>query len=161
MTESRVEALIAKLEKGKQKTEQVLSALTPEQWQTPVYLEPHLWTVHDMLAHFLPAEEALRRIAQDVAAGEPGTPEGFDLEALIAEAKQRLVDRSPWELLEALAVERQATLDWVRTLEEETLDRIGQHPALGQITLEAMILAIYGHQLLHMRDLQRRWNQQM
>jgi hypothetical protein len=30
---------------------------------------------------------------------------------------------------------------------------MGRHPALGQISVETMILAIYGHQLMHMRDL--------
>ena len=43
---------------------------------------------------------------------------------------------------------------WVADLEETTLDRMGHHPALGEITLETFLTAIYGHQLLHMRDLQ-------
>ncbi len=30
-----------------------------------------------------------------------------------------------------------------------------RHPALGEVTLEIFINAIYGHQLMHMRDLQR------
>jgi len=30
---------------------------------------------------------------------------------------------------------------------------MGHHQALGEITLEDMINAIYGHQLMHMRDL--------
>ena len=49
---------------------------------------------------------------------------------------------------------RQRTLAWARTMEEGKLDLVGQHPALGQVSLESMILAIYGHQLMHMRDLQ-------
>jgi hypothetical protein len=48
-------------------------------------------------------------------------------------------------------------MDWVRTLEGDALDCVGRHPALGEISVEAMIMAIYGHQLLHMRDLQRVW----
>jgi hypothetical protein len=31
---------------------------------------------------------------------------------------------------------------------------MGYHPALGKVTLEALINAIHGHQLMHMRDLQ-------
>jgi len=155
MTESRIEALLARLEKGGQKTQQILGELTAEQWQQVVYDTPYPWTVRDLLAHFLPAEEALRHMAQRVALGEPGIPEGFDFEAFNVQELARLADRRPQELLADLAVARQATLDWLRALPEEALDRIGQHPVLGQVSLEAMITAIYGHQLLHMRDLGR------
>jgi len=58
-------------------------------------------------------------------------------------------------LLAGLDAARGRTLNWVRTLSEGQLDLLGRHPALGQVTLETMITAIYGHQLLHMRDLAR------
>jgi len=157
MAESRVEALIAKLEKGAQKTHDILSRLTVEQWQAAVYTEPCPWTVRDMLAHFLSAEEGLLHMTQDIASGRAGAPEGFDLDAFNAQEQERLAGRSPQDLLDALSVARQATIDWVRTLTEEELDRVGRHPALGEASLETMITAIYGHQLLHMRDLQRAW----
>ena len=83
-----------------------------------------------------------------------GAPLGFDYDAFNAEEQKRLKNKSPEELLLALDEARRATLEWVRTLEDDQLDRVGRHPALGEITLETMITAIYGHQLLHMRDLQ-------
>jgi hypothetical protein len=46
------------------------------------------------------------------------------------------------------------TLAWLGTIDESALDHIGRHPALGEVSLENMLVAIYGHQLLHMRDLQ-------
>lgn len=155
MSEPRVEALIARLEKGKQKTHEILSGLTADQWQRVLYTDPCPWTVRDLLAHFVSAEEGLLRMAQDVASGGAGAPEGFDYDVFNAEEQKRLADHSPQDLLAALAVARQTTLDWVRTLGEDDLDRVGRHPALGEISLEMMLSAIYGHQLLHMRDLQR------
>ena len=155
MSEPRVEALIARLEKGKQKTHEILSGLTADQWQRVLYTDPCPWTVRDLLAHFVSAEEGLLRMAQDVASGGAGAPEGFDYDVFNAEEQKRLADHSPQDLLAALAVARQTTLDWVRKLGEDDLDRVGRHPALGEISLEMMLSAIYGHQLLHMRDLQR------
>lgn len=155
MAESRIEALLARLEKGGQKTQQILGELSAEQWQQVVYDTPYPWTVRDLLAHFFSAEEALLHIAQRVALGEPGIPEGFDFQVFNAQEQTRLADRRPQELLADLAAARQATLDWLRALPEEALDRLGQHPVLGQVSLEAMVTAIYGHQLLHMRDLGR------
>ncbi len=157
MTQLRIEALIARLEKGNQKTQEILSELTPEQWQMIVYTAPYPWTVRDLLAHFFSAEGALLRIAQNVAAGEPGIPQGFDFDVFNAEEHERLAGRSPQELLADLAAARQVTLDWLRVLPEDSLDRAGRHPVLGDISLEAMLTAIYGHQLLHIRDLQRIW----
>ncbi|UCC75505.1 MAG: DinB family protein, partial [Anaerolineales bacterium] len=107
-----------------------------------------------LLAHFVSAEERLLELAQDVVAGGPGIAQDFDFDLFNSEEQQRLQSRSPQELLEALAGDRGATLVWVRTLGDEQLDQIGTHPVLGDVNVEAMILAIYGHQLLHMRELQ-------
>lgn len=155
MPESRLETLIAKLEKGRQKTAENMGRLTEAQWQTVVYAEPYPWTARDLLAHFVSAEELLPPLFKEVAAGGAGAPEGLDYDAVNAEEYKRLAGRSPQDLLAALDANRQATLDWVRSLKEEDLDRVGRHPALGQVSLETMITALYGHQLLHMRDLQQ------
>ena len=158
MPTPRVESLIAKLEKGRSKTLQTLRSLVPDQWARIVYPEPLAWNVRDLVAHFVSAEERLLELAQDVASGGQGAPAGFDYDAFNAEEQPRLQHNSPEELLQALDKARQATLEWVRTLEDARLDQMGRHPALGEVTLETMLTAIYGHHLLHMRDLQSRLN---
>jgi len=154
MPTARDESLIAKLEKGHVKTQEILGLLTAEQWRATVYEEPQVWDVRALLAHLVSAEERLLELAQDVVSGGSGAPEGFDFDLFNAEEQKRLKDESPQELLEALADDRRATLDWTRTLDDALLDRIGRHPVLGEVTVETMLLAIYGHQLLHMRELQ-------
>jgi len=157
MGSERVESLIAKLEKGGLKTQEILSSLPADQWSRNLYGGPPGWNVRDLLAHLVSAEPRLLQIAQDVAAGGPGAPPGFDLDAFNADEQKRLKDTSPGELLSALAKTRRVTLAWVRTLEDSQLDRRGRHPALGEVTTEVMITAIYGHQLLHMRDLKAKF----
>ncbi len=155
MSQPRIEALIARLEKGRQKTHEFFSALTPEQWLQPVFSEPG-WTFRDLLAHFVSAEEMFVALVRDVLLGGVGIPDGFDLNAFNADEQQRFVGQSPQELLAALDQARQRTIDWVRTLDESQLDIIGRHPTLGDVTLETTLLSIYGHQLLHMRELKAR-----
>jgi hypothetical protein len=150
---ARVEQLVARLEKGRRKTEQIFGDLSPAQWETVVYEEPTPWTMRNLLAHFLSAEEGLRRIAQNVAAGGPGAPKGLDYDAFNATEQQRLADVPPGKLLADLEAEREQTIAWVRGLEDAELDRVGHHPALGEVTLETLLNAIYGHQLMHVRDL--------
>lgn len=156
MTTARVESLRAKLEKGHRKTLEIFTALTPEQWAQVVYADPHVWRGRELLAHFVSSEEALLKVAQDVAAAGPGAPAGFDYDAFNVQEQERLKGQSPRELLTALDRARQASLAWVGTLDDNVLDRVGRHPALGEVTLETMILAIYGHQLMHMQDLRER-----
>jgi hypothetical protein len=159
----RVDELVARLRKGGRKTSETLGSLDDDQWKMVLYEGPPVWTVRDLLAHFLSAEEGLLRIARDIAAGGPGAPKGFDYEAFNASEQARLAGLPPDRLLTDLAAAREATIAWVAGLEEadpptsseHRLDRMGRHPTLGKITLEAHINAIYGHQLLHMRDVQR------
>ena len=154
MSSPRIEALLARLEKGSRKTGEIFGRLTPEQWQRVVYDEPTVWTMRDLLAHFVSAEASLLKLAQDIAAGGAGLPEDFDYDAFNAEEQARLRDQSPQELLRALNAARQETLNWARTLTDAQLDHVGMHPVLGEISLETMLVSMYGHQLFHMRDAQ-------
>ncbi len=151
----RVQALIEKLERGELRSRQALEQVSPDQWQTVVYAEPSAWNLRDLLAHFVSAEVELLALAQDLVRGGPGAPEGFDFDGFNAREQYRLGGRSHEQLLAELGDARRATLAWLRALPEEALDLVGRHPALGEVNLESMILAVYGHQLLHMRDVQR------
>jgi len=151
----RIERLLARLRKGITRSREIFEALDPAQWEAVVYETPYPWTVRDLLAHFLSAEEGLRHLAQDVVAGGEGAPEGFDYQAFNASEQDRLADASWDRLLDELIAARQRTLSWVEGLDEGDLDRSGRHPALGQITVETFIDAIYGHQLMHIRDLKQ------
>jgi len=150
----RVEALMFKLDRGGRKTLQALGALAPEGWGAVVYREPDVWDVRDLLAHLWSAEQGLLQVAQDVADGGAGAPESLDHNVFNAEEQQRLKGLAPTQLLGALEAARRATLAWVGTLDDAQLERIGRHPGLGQVTLEAILLSMHGHQLLHLRDVQ-------
>jgi hypothetical protein len=154
MSEPRADALAARLEKGRQKTFEILDGLTQEQWQKTLYTDP-TWQVCHLLAHFVSAEDQLLALARDVAEGGPGAPPDFDYDRFNAAEQDRLERLTVSELRKLLADARGRTIAWVRTLDADQLDRIGHHPVLGQVNVETLILSMYGHQLLHMRDLSR------
>jgi len=154
MIQPRADALAAKLEKGRQKTFEILNGLTPEQWQKPLYYEP-TWQVRHLLAHFVSTERELLALVQGVANGSPGSLPDFDINRFNADEQSRLEGQSLPILLHLLNQARQHTIEWVRTLSSDQLDKIGRHPVLGEVNVETMIGAIYGHQLIHMRDLSR------
>jgi hypothetical protein len=154
MAETRLSGLVAKLERGQRKTTETFGRLTPAQWEQVIYDEPAPWTPRSLVAHFLSSEKELLRLCQDVASGGPGAPEGYDYHGFNAEQQTHYAFVPPAQLLEQLVAARGRTLEWLGTIAESVLDRVGRHPALGEVSLEVMIVAIYGHQLLHMRDLQ-------
>ena len=86
MTQPRADALAAKLEKGRQKTFEILNPMTAEQWQMPLYHEP-TWQVRHLLAHFGSAERQLLALAQAVAGGGPGAPPDLTSIALMPMSK--------------------------------------------------------------------------
>ena len=154
MPEPRLPGLIARLERGQRKTSETFRRLSPAQWVRTIYDDPAPWTARSLVAHFLSSERELLRLCLDVASGGTGAPEGYDYNGFNAEQQTHYQYILPDQLLEQLEAARGRTLEWLQTISEETLDRVGRHPALGEVSLETMVVAIYGHQLLHIRDLQ-------
>ncbi len=152
MASPRAEELVALLEKGIRKTNEILGALPPERWQTTVYSDPN-WNARDLLAHFVSAEEILLQTGRQIAEGDVGVPREFDIDAFNLADLPRYQNQTPRELLTALNDARQRTVDWIRTLNDGQLERKGRMPGVGEVTLEFAIKVIYGHQLTHMRDL--------
>jgi hypothetical protein len=148
----RVNDIVARLEKGMVKTREKFGSLSAEGWRALVYDGPPPWTARDLAAHFYSAEVGLLLMARDVAVGGQGAPEGFDFDCFNAQEQQRLAGMAPQEVLASLAQARAETIEFARALTEEQLDLVGRHPALGMVSIEVMLTAIYGHQLMHMRE---------
>lgn len=160
MTSPRLDALLARLEKGRLKTAELFTEISPAQWSQLLYTDPCAWDARALLAHFLSSEVRLLQLAQDVARGGEGVGASFDLDSFNAEEQLRLEGKTPAEMLAALDAARKETIAWARTLTEAQLDLAGRHPALGVTSLENILLAIYGHQLMHARDLKARLGKQ-
>lgn len=148
----RVSEIVARLEKGMLKTQEKFGSLSAEGWRAPVYDGPPPWTVRDLATHFYSAEVHLLLMARDVAAGGPGVGEGFDYDGFNGKEQLRLAGMAPQAVLASLTQARVETIEFARALSEEQLDLVGRHPALGMVSLEVMLIAIYGHQLMHMRE---------
>jgi DinB superfamily len=152
--EPRAARLVEKLERGRQKTAEVFSALKPEQWELILYPDPP-WQVRNLLAHFISSERQLLALCQSIAAGGPGLVPEFDIDRNNAHQQEQFVGISPQVLLQWLEEARCATITWIGTLTAVQLEKVGRHPVLGDLTVETMVESVYGHQLFHMRDLLR------
>ena len=76
------------------RVERIFSGLADDQWARVAYPGPPAWTVRDVAAHLLSAEDGLRGVGQDVAAGSLGAPQGLDYDSLNADEQRRLAGYS-------------------------------------------------------------------
>ena len=152
MMNPRAETLVEKLSRGLSKSLETFEKVAPSQWQQLIYDDPESWDVKDLVAHFIYSEEHLFRIAQDIASGGEGFPEGIDIDEFNKDQMEKWRHLSIDKLLVMLKDTRQETIDWVIKLDDSDLDRVGSHPVLGDANVETVIYSIYAHQLMHMRE---------
>jgi hypothetical protein len=137
------------------KTLAFFRALTPQQWETPVYTEDAHWSVRHVLAHFVAAESGITRLVENILAGGQGTPEDFDLNAYNERKVNALKEASREELLEKFSQLRQLSSTLVRGLHPEDLAKSGRHPWLGPASLGEIVKLMYRHNQIHQRDIRK------
>ncbi len=153
MTSNRIQELFRKLERNKSLVLRTFANVQPGGWETAVHDKPGAWTLRELLAHFVSSERMLLKLSKDVAGGGRGAPPGFDYDKFNKDEQETFRSYKPQELLKLFGEARDATLAWMGGLVEGALDRKGNHPTLGEVTLEDLLSAIHGHILLHIREL--------
>ena len=133
----------------------LFDALSDEHWSMTIYTDGAVWTIKDLLAHQITAEREFQYYGRDILAGGSGAPEDFSINAFNNAAVVSMADRTAADLLDALRVTRQDTIDLVATIAEADFARQGRHPFFGLMTIEDMFKLIYRHNMMHARDLRR------
>jgi uncharacterized damage-inducible protein DinB len=137
------------------KTFEFFSSLKSEDWEIMVYSEGSEWTVQNVLAHFVSAEQGFIRLFKDILAGGKGAAEDFDLDRYNAKQQESLKDASRQELMHIFKNGRSEMISFVGSLSIEDLQREGRHPFLGLTSLAEMIKMVYRHNQIHHRDLRK------
>jgi hypothetical protein len=131
------------------------NTLTMEQWAVIVYQQDNPWTLHVLLAHFVSSEIGRQDLIIDVASGGRGAPPDFDIDRFNQRQVDRLSNKSNSDLLTIFSQERARLIELVRALRQEDIDRIGNDPFLGEVTLAEIIKLTYRHLQIHLRDTKR------
>lgn len=147
--------LAERLQTEGEKTAAFFAALSPAQWQTPIYTEGQPWTTRSILAHFVTAEQGFLNLFADICAGGRGASEDFDIDHYNASQQEATAELSPVELLEQFRAVRAQMIALVASFTEEDLEKQGRHPFLGITTLAEMVKMVYRHNQIHLRDLRK------
>lgn len=147
--------LAERLKKEGEKVFATFSALNNEQWNAEVYTEENIWTVRELLAHFVTSERGLLKLFEGIRQGGPGVADDFSIDRYNASQQQKTKEMTWQELLEQFVEVRANAVQWVSGLSEVDLVKEGRHPFLGQVQLTEMIKMLYLHNQIHIRDLRK------
>jgi hypothetical protein len=152
---SEVAELAEKLTAEGGKVVEFFSALTDEDWKREVYTEGGLWTLRNVLAHFVTSERGLVKLFESIRQGGAGSPDDFSIDRYNAGQQVRTKDLTPAELLEQYKDIRAGSVAWVSALKDEELEIRGKHPFLGETVIREMIKMLYIHNQTHYRDVKK------
>ena len=133
----------------------IFSNLTDDQWKAEVYTEGELWTIRNVLSHFVTSERGLVKLFEQIRQGGSGAADDFSIDRYNAAQQQKTKDLTPAELLEQYKEIRANSVTWVSGLKDEDLEIRGRHPFLGETVIREMVKMLYIHNQLHYRDLKK------
>lgn len=152
---SELTDLAEKLKSEGERFAAIFAALTDAQWQADVYTEGTVWTVRNVLSHFVTSERGLVRLFEQIRAGGAGAADDFSIDRYNASQQEKTKELTPSKLLEQYKSVRADSVNWVLGLQEVDLEITGRHPFLGQTTIREMIKMLYLHNQIHYRDLKK------
>lgn len=153
MSTERKERWASKLNESRRALFELLSSLSPQQWQTPVFAEGDTWTVATVLAHLVESERGMSIHVHKIRKGEATIAPDFNLERWNAGIVRRIGDAVPAELLASAATTRARTLQLMDSLGDEEWQLTGLHPSRGEISVEQYYQTIHAHEVGHLHDL--------
>ena len=152
---SELTDLAEKLKSEGERFASIFSALTDAQWQADVYTEGTVWTVRNVLSHFVTSERGLVRLFEQIRQGGAGAADDFSIDRYNASQQEKTKELTPLELLEQYKSVRADSVNWVLGLKESDLEIVGRHPFLQQTTIREMVKMLYLHNQIHYRDLKK------
>jgi len=152
---SEIDELAEKLKSEGERFIGIFNGLSDNDWNQRVYTEGSIWTIRNILSHFVTSERGLLKLFEKIRQGEDGTPDDFSIDRYNAAMQERTKEASPQELIEQYKEVRASAIQWVSGLRESELEISGRHPFLGQSALRDMIKMLYIHNLNHYRDMKK------
>lgn len=123
-------------------------------WDHQVYSDGAAWNVGQLLIHLGVSEKGMLGQAQGIAKGEEGVPADFDIERYNRRSVEKRADLSPEDSREVLLQIRKALLEWLASIEDESiLDAEGRHASLRILSVESILMTIGNHERQHTQDI--------
>jgi hypothetical protein len=152
---SEIMELAEKLKAEGDRFVSIFSGLNDDQWNREVYTEGSIWTIRNILAHFVTSERGLLKLFERIRQGGEGAPDDFSIDRYNAAMQERTRAATPQELIEQYKEVRANAITWISSLSQADLEIKGRHPFLGHTAIRDMIKMLYIHNLNHYRYMKK------
>jgi len=152
---SELNELAEKLRSEGEKFYKLFAGLSDHQWNLDVYTEGEIWTLRNVLSHFVTSERGLVKLFERIRTTGEGSAEDFSIDRYNASQQKKTGNLSPQDLLEQYKEVRADSVAWTLSLQESDLEIEGRHPFLGLTTMREMIKMLYLHNQIHYRDMKK------
>ncbi|MCB0120203.1 MAG: DinB family protein [Anaerolineales bacterium] len=147
--------LAEKLKTEGERMSAFFAGIMDDQWDCEVYTEGTIWSIRNVLAHYVTSERGLIKLFERIRTSGEGVSEDFSIDRYNASQQEKTRDLAPAELLEQYKQVRAESVAWTAGLKDEELDIQGRHPFLGETVIREMVKMLYIHNQLHYRDVKR------
>lgn len=108
---------------------------------------PSEWSITEVIGHLIDIDVLMRaRIGKMVSSDNPQL-QALDINGSVRDRDYQ--NKQATFLLHSLAEHRAEFVEQIRYLRPEALQRIGQHPTRGQLSVAGLITVVVGHDLIH------------
>ena len=114
---------------------------------------PEKWSVAEILAHLADVEIVIGWRMRSIL-GDPGTSvQAYDQNAWVVSGHYE--KRDPLKSIELQRVVREANLALLKSLSPDQWKQFGQHAERGQESIEHIVRMVAGHDINHIRQIER------
>lgn len=142
------------LTEARQHLESVLNGVGTR-WDETLYSDGARWTIRQLLIHLMIADKGLNRVMQGIAEDQQIIPEDYDIDRYNRRSVEKSAEITVEQARAGLAQSRQELFDWLDSIDEDTLDKEGRHPARIIMPIHQMLDIMAQHERDHADDIAR------
>ncbi len=124
-----------------------------DRWEVPIYSDGLQWTVRQIVAHLVDADQGHNMQVMNIAEGRDIIPEDFDIERYNGSRTRKNAEKTVEQSRSELEKSRSELLDWLFLADESKLDNRGRHASLKIMSVEEIIQNTGNHERLHAGDI--------
>jgi hypothetical protein len=148
----RIEKIVSRLKSSREYWDSVIEKVD-DRWESQVYTDGLGWTVRQLVNHVADADKGHNLQVMNIAEGKDLVPPDFDLERYNKRVTEKTAEKTPEQSLTEMATQRQALYDWLYTIDESVLDKVGRHATLNIFTIEQFLKILSNHERDHAQDI--------
>lgn len=119
-----------------------------------LYSDGAEWTIRQLAIHLAIADKGHNNMLQYIARGEELIPPDYDLDRFNKRSVEKSAEMTLDQARASLAQSRAEFLEWVKTIDDETLKKEGRHASMRIMSISEIMNIMAWHEDSHAKDIE-------